>query len=118
MSVLTTDRLLPVLLIGALLLCHGALGSLHQLHDVPDPAPMKHAQHHGGNDASDDHPASANYAAVFFALLFWLVYGLLRSATGARTSLPAARAAIGAVPAKIPILPRGPTFLLLQVFRL
>lgn len=99
---------------GALLLCHGAFGWLHQVQDTPVPAHLvaKHAPH------QTDPPVASDYAAAFFALLVGLVYALLRRAAQARSALPAPRFTGRLLPATIPHLPRGPTPPLLQVFRL
>lgn len=115
-----TARLLPLLLVGALLLCHGAFGSLHQFHVAPETGLMvvEHAQSQQGHEAPDSDPqGTPDYVAAFFALLFWLVYGFLRSETHIRLAREVANATQRATLAKVSKLPRGPTPPLLQVFR-
>ncbi len=108
-----------VLLVGALLLCHGAFGWLHQVQDSPIPAHLaaKHASHQAEHGTEDGHPPMKSDCAVaFFALLFGLVYALLHRA--ARPALSAPRLTGRPLPATLTHLPRGPTPSLLQVFRL
>ena len=117
----TREKLLPLLLAGALLLCHGAFGWLHQVHEAPISAHLavEHASHQMGHGSADSHPpVASDYAAAFFALLFGLVYALLRRAGRARPAVPAPRLTGQLLPATIPHLPRSPTPSLLQVLRL
>lgn len=113
-----------MLLIVALLLCHGALGSLHQLHGSTETSltkvePAEHTQHQQGHDAPDSSPAGVtDYFAAFFALLVWLAYSLSRRESMARFVSPAASVTRRSALAEISNLPRGPTPSLLQVFRL
>lgn len=110
-----------MVLIGALLLCHGALGSLHQFHCVPeqDLVVAEHGQHHHEHGASDSNaPGLMGCVGAFFALLFWLVYGMLRRETGVRIAPPASGISGMFALAESPNLPRGSAFSLLQVFRL
>jgi hypothetical protein len=115
------ERLLSLLLVGALLLCHGALGSLHQLEccvlfEHPLTEYTSHQEEHG---AADDHTSGArDYAAALFVLLLGMIYALLRREARDRYALPAPRRS-GLLPAiKTFHLPRGPDPPLLQVFRL
>ena len=112
---------MTVLLVGALLLCHGAFGWMHQVQDAPIPAHLaaKHASHQAGHGTADGHPpVESDYAAAFFALLIGLVYALLRRAARTTPALPAPRLTGRPLPATISHLPRGHTPSLLQVFRL
>lgn len=118
---LTSVRLLALLLIGALLLCHGAFGSLHQFHGADEINLIfaEHAQHQQEHEAPDfDPPLATDYFAAFFALLFWLAYSLLRRRSVVRFAPPGASVTRRPVPAEISNLPRGPSPPLLQVFRL
>jgi hypothetical protein len=122
LSLHNRDRILAFLLVGALLLCHGAFGSLHQLQDGAlsgHPTIEQHSSHHGEHGSTDSHPVRAtDYAAAFFALLFWLVYELLRR----KVLMPQAPSAPRLIGRHSPMVvlhpPRGPTPSLLQVFRL
>jgi hypothetical protein len=104
----TRERLLPLLLVGALLLCHGAFGSLHQLN-----GPVLFEQ------PAEGHPLGAHdYAAALFTLLLGMVCMLLRREARIRGALPALRRT-GLLPtSEIFRLPHGPSPPLLQVFRL
>jgi len=125
---LTTERLSALLLIWALLLCHGVFGSLHL---VPDPAlqpslPGEHAtthlpSHAHGVAAPGEHPPShhAEYFAVLLGtflggLALWSLLENDRWSDGTSS----ARRFAGSPPATVFNLPRGPTLTLLQVFRL
>jgi ABC-type nitrate/sulfonate/bicarbonate transport system permease component len=116
----TRERLLPLLLVGALLLCHGAFGALHQL-EAPvlsgHSTVVEHTSHQEEHGTADDHPLGAHdYAAALFALLLGMVYALLRGVvwdvfpTSRRTGSPATTRTFH--------LPRGPSPPFLQVFRL
>lgn len=117
---LTVSKLLQVLLILALLLCHGALGSLHQLHCGPEQTPLvaeKHTSHHERAAPDSGLLGLMGCVGAFFALFLWLIHGLPRRETGGWTLSPATRAADRLAPALVPNLARGPTLPLLQVFR-
>jgi hypothetical protein len=118
-------RLLPVLLIAALLLCHGVLGFAHQVSCDPCGLVGSAGAHHGstagaGGNAGDEHAGGIGdtaYAAVVIAALGATILALLfayrRRRFGVFVSLPSWRL--------IPVLshhPRGPTLPSLQVFRL
>jgi hypothetical protein len=117
----TRERLLPLLLVGALLLCHGVFGPLHQLSytallehpAVERPSPQ---EEHG---PADGHPLGTHdYAAAFFALLLWLVHESLRRKARRRDTFLALRRT-GPLPTTTAFhLPRGPSPPLSQVFRL
>ncbi len=121
-------RLFSLFLVGALLLCHGALGALHQLEEQGLPqhpfghppathAPADHASHlDGGHETSGDAPAGyANYTAVLVILLLGAVCLMLR-----RISLAPPRLAPAPVRLRAfsPTRARGPSPPLLQVYRL
>jgi hypothetical protein len=115
----TRESLLPLLLAGALLLCHGAFGSLHQfkgpvLFEQPT---VEHASHQ--EEPADGHALGAHdYAAALFALLVGMVYVLLRREARIRGALPALRRT-GLLPTtEMSGLPHGPSPPLLQVFQL
>ena len=118
---------LPVLLIGVLLLCHGVLGFTHQIpHGCEAAHPLliaasadEHVAGDAGGHAVED-PACEHmftgYFAVVLALFGAAVLGLLLG--------PQKRRVTVSPPSRSPSLPafahpsRGPTFPLLQVFRL
>ena len=134
---LTSHRVLSLVLIWALLLCHGAFGALHQFggrdlqhpsnhqpapaftdsaladhtlagHDVGHPA--------GGHGIAGDEPAgSTSYAAVLVILFLLAGYLLHRGIGGPLVPVSFALTDLHP-PAFLPRRVRGPT--LLQVFRL
>ena len=117
------ERLLPLLLlllVGALLLCHGAFGPLHQLSNaaLSKHLMVGHPSHQQG--LADGHPVGApDYAASLFALLLGMVYGLLRREARVRDALSALRRTGWLPTTAVFQLPRGPDPpLFLQVFRL
>ena len=122
-------RHLSVLLIGALLFCHGVFGSLHLLCNLPQCiAGAEHAaEHHAGEvDDSHDHSAdhgishgiSAGYFAVLVSSLLGLLLGLLPKGAPLRIGLGARwPVVLRRVPA-VMRPPPTPTPLILQVFRL
>jgi hypothetical protein len=127
-------RVLPRVLIWALLLCHGAFGALHVAADpafaAAAPAALsatEHAtahhtsEHHDGTGQEErqaDHAASEYFAVLlgsfFGGLALW---GLLRNAPRRRGTSFAARRSWATRP-EVFSLPRGPTLPRLQVFRL
>ncbi len=121
----TGAKQLSVLLVGTLLLCHGAFGALHLFCYSPEcPGHAEHAAEHqaGAVGAAHEHPADHGTGAGYFAVLVFgllgLLLGLLAERAPLRISL-AARwpAALRPVPAVSHPLPT-PTPLVLQVFRL
>lgn len=120
------DRLLALLLVGAFLLCHGVLGSLH-LCSAPQ-ASASHTHEHlasaevGAGAHDDGQPAchlmgAEHYFAVLLVAFLGLVFGLLggnRSWGGAFAFRLLGRRFRPTVLR----LPRGPTAPLIQVFRL
>jgi hypothetical protein len=119
----TRERLLPLLLVGALLLCDGAFGSLHQLEGpllADHLTVVEHTSQQEEHGAADDHllGGAHDYAAALFALLLGMVYALLRRETRSGGAFPAPRRT-GSPPATtIFHLPRGSSPPLSQVFRL
>jgi hypothetical protein len=120
------EKILPLLLVGALFLCHGVFGPLHLL--CASPECVEGAAHPAGHHSAAGtmghahenpvgHATSADYFAVVAGLLGLLV-GLLR--TGTRTKeRPGSRRAIRSFrenPVFRPV--RAPTSRVLQVFRL
>jgi hypothetical protein len=125
--------LLAVLLVGALLLCHGAYGALHQFHRtsgtalLPAADQSSHASHDHTHGAADGkHPGAAGegclgcvpYAATLLLISLGAILRLLyggRMRTKVFASLP-----MRFFPSLLVLHPaRGPTLpALLQVFRL
>jgi hypothetical protein len=118
----TRERLLPLLLVGALLLCHGVFGSLHQLKGpvLSDHlTEVEHTSLHEEHGSTGGHPLGAHdYAAALFALLLGMVYTLLHLETRARDAFPALRRTGSLPTTRIFHLPCGPSPPLSQVFRL
>jgi hypothetical protein len=120
------EKVLPLLLVGALFLCHGVFGPLHLL--CASPECVEGAAHPAGHHSAAGtmghahenpvgHATSADYFAVVAGLLVLLV-GLLR--TGTRTKeRPCSRRAISSLRQHRVFRPaRAPTSRVLQVFRL
>lgn len=130
---LINDRILPRVLIWALLLCHGVFGALHVATDptLTDAAPAvlfagehttaHHASsHHGGSGHGDhqlDHAATGYFAVLLSTFAALALWSLLRRAPRRDETYSVARRSVGAHPAGF-ALPRGPTLPSLQVFRL
>jgi len=124
---LPSARQLSVLLVGTLLLCHGAFGALHLYCYSPEcVGDAEHASEHqtatgavdSAHEHSADHGTSAEYFAVLAFGLLGLLLGLLAKRAPLRISL-AARwpAVLRPVPA-VSHPPPTPTPRVLQVFRL
>lgn len=132
------NRIVALLLVGALLLCHGALGALHLVHG-PQPPPVGdrvadegHAggTGHGKKDPGEHpphrpghHGPGAGYSAVLLgglsgALLGGLALSLLLSGGRSVGALPALGYSAKAFSSRVIVLARGPTLPALQVFRL
>ena len=118
-------RQLSVLLIGTLLLCHGAFGALHLFCYSPEcVGDAEHAAEHqagavgGAHEHSANHGTSAGYFAVLVFGLLGLLVGVLPKRAPLRISLaarwPAALRPVRAVFHP----PPTPTPRVLQVFRL
>lgn len=111
----TGDRLLALLLIWSLLLCHGIFGSLHELSNlaIPEHLAAEEQGEHGHLQAG-----AHDYAAALLALLIGAVYWFLRLAARSRNSSPPPRHVLPFPTTRTFHLPcaKGPP--LLQVFRL
>ena len=123
-------RPLSLLLIGTLLLCHGAFGALHLVCTAPDCAgdvehPAGHpAEHHAAAGAGHvhEHPAGHATSTEYFAILalgfLGLLLGLLPKSAPLRIGLDARwPVVVRRVPAVLRP-PPTPTPLTLRVFRL
>jgi hypothetical protein len=122
-----------LLLAVALLLCHGALGAHHQVHQTPTadlhlhaPGQPPHENHGGSSAAGTEVPAKGHegdcagcvaYSAVLLVVTLGVLQGLLRGAHVWRSIATSMPSPIGFAP---PVLhaARGPTLPVLQVFRL
>ena len=121
----TSDRLLALLAIWALLLCHGVFGALHL---TPDPVlqPNPHGEHamtHHPSGAPGERPAPHHTDAEYFAVLLGTSLGglalwLLLLNDRRRDRFFSALHFAGSPQATFSNLPRGPTLSLLQVLRL
>jgi hypothetical protein len=125
-------RHLSVLLVGTLLLCHGAFGALHLFCNSPEClSDARHAAEHraeigGAVGDAHEHPAEHGVghgaSAAYFAVLDFGLLGLLLGLLSRRAPLRISRAArwpvaLGPVPA-VSHPPSTPTPRFLQVFRL
>ena len=122
-------RHLSVLLIGALIFCHGVFGSLHLLcylpqciggaeHAAKHQAGEVHDSHGHSADHGISHGISAGYFAVLVSSLLGLILGLLPKGALLRIGLGARwPVVLRRVPA-VMRPPPAPTPLILQVFRL
>lgn len=116
-----SGRLFVLLIVVALLFCHGAFGYAHQL--PPTDAHAAHgAQMESGHQPGPDQGAGQTHPGVaYFATLLALFFGtflLLCGRVMASTRLLAPVTEHRGCWAKIPFPPRGPTLPSLQVFRL
>ena len=126
-------RFLPLLLAGALLLCHGLFGALHLAPDPPTYSSLAggHGVGHGVGHAAEGHdgaghgeqPAQHDPDVGYFAVLLVSLLGavalrLLRHVPRRAGTLLAPRNSAGYLPHKLLARSRGPTPPLLQVFRL
>ncbi len=110
-----------VLVVVALLFCHGAFGYAHQL--PPADAHTAHVAHaSGGQQPGVDQSASGlHVGGAYFATLLLLLFGtslLLGGGVSVGAKLPAPTLRMGGHEARGLPPPRGPTLPLLQVFRL
>jgi hypothetical protein len=122
----TRERLLPLLLVGALLLCHGVFGALHLVCNPPVCAGAieNTAEHHPAARAeagAHEHPAGHETDPEYFAVvasLLGLLLSLVPKGTPSRVRLgmrgPSALRWASAVVQP----PLAPTLPVLQVFRL
>jgi hypothetical protein len=124
------EKILPLLLVGALFLCHGVFGPLHLV--CASPECVDGAGHPAGQPAghhsaaatmghTHEHPVSHATSADYFAVvagLLGLLMGLLSTGTWLKTR-PGSRRAPTALRASAVFRPvRAPTSRVLQVFRL
>ncbi len=123
-------RLLALLLLAAVLVCHGFFGASHQIHQTSnaDTLPVAgHASHAGMQEADEGRFTGVShsdlgldamaYAAVLLALSLGALLWLLGSAR-ARIAILVRPPAGGRFPRLVPHPARGPTPAVLQVFRL
>lgn len=122
----TREKITPLLLAGALLLCHGVFGALHLLCSSPGCSDgVRHAaEHHSAvgtagdtHEQSADHATNTEYFAVVAGLLGLLV-SLLSKGMWLEIWLGLRRAAVLLWAAAVFRPPREPTSPVLQVFRL
>ena len=116
-----SGRLSVLLVVVALIFCHGAFGYAHQL--PPADVQAAHvAQMGGGHQPGPDQSTDEMHSGgAYFATLLALFFGtalLLGGGIPAPTRLPAPVAEHRGRWAKILLPPRGPTLPSLQVFRL
>ncbi len=115
-----------MLLVGTLLLCHGAFGALHLVCYAPQCAgDAEHSAEHqaaaGGEGDSHEHSAghgtSTGYFAVLAVGLLGLLLGLVRNGAPLRIRLEARRPAVLHLVPTVFRPPPTPTPPTLQVFR-
>ena len=118
------EKILPLLLVGTLFLCHGVFGPLHLVCASPecvDDAGHPAGHHSAAGTMGHEHPVghatSADYFAVAAGLLGLLV-GLLSTGTWAETRLGSRRASTPLRASAVFRPARAPTSRVLQVFRL
>lgn len=121
----------PVLLIVAVLLCHGILGFAHQVScDACGPTEVSGVHHgstagmsetgsgHTGNDDASDGMEALSYAAVVLAAIGTALLALLLGVRKWRETSAPRSIFSPHYPPFITRLPRGPTLPSLQVLRL
>jgi hypothetical protein len=125
---LTRKKFLPLLLVGALLLCHGVFGALHLVCYLPECAgDAEHAAEHqaaaGAVDDAHEHPPDHGTSTEYFAVV--LIFGFLGLLLGLLPKGTSFRIRLGmrwpVVLRRVPAVlrpPPTPTPLTLQVFRL
>lgn len=122
------NRFLSLLLVAALLVCHGAFGALHQLpgHGLQGgehssamaqgAGPEEHPSHHGEGEPP---PGGSTYAAVIFVVLLGAALALRLGGFRLQVAHLVRWQAGRRFPTAVALyLPRGPTAPVLQVFRL
>ena len=120
------EKILPLLLVGALFLCHGVFGPLHLVCASPECVdgaghPAGHHSAAGTMSQTHEHPVSHATSADYFAVvagLVGLLLGLLSTGTWAETRLESRRAPTFLREHPVFRPPRAPTSSVLQVFRL
>jgi hypothetical protein len=123
--------LLALLLAGALLVCHGALGASHQVQEICGATaamlPGEHASHahpdHAGQEGHNPGQAEGcldcvAYAAVLVAIPLGALLWLLDSAQASWIGVPASSLAVRRFARLVPHPARCPTRTVLQAFRL
>jgi hypothetical protein len=120
------EKILPLLLVGALFLCHGVFGPLHLVCASPECVdgaghPAGHHSAAGTMGHTHEHPVSHATSAEYFAVvvgLLGLLVGLLGKGTWQKARLGSRRTptALRASAVFRPV--RAPTSRVLQVFRL
>jgi hypothetical protein len=124
------EKILPLLLVGALFLCHGVFGPLHLV--CASPECVDGAGHPAGQPAghhsaaatmghTHEHPVSHATSADYFAVvagLLGLLVGLLSTGTWTKTRLESRRAPTSLREDPVFRPARAPTSRVLQVFRL
>jgi hypothetical protein len=113
---------MALLLLVALLFCHGFMGAFHQLPDPPEHSRVmgehsSHAPAGGSGGHSGLHLGHSDYAAVLISILFGAIIGLLSGVRMWR-GLTAPQFPERTFPPLILHPARGPTAPLIQVFRL
>jgi hypothetical protein len=118
-------RLLALLLVGTLLLCHGVFGVLHlcSAHAVPTHQTHEHLSFADEMVVGHEHPSchltGAEYFAVLLTTFLGLALGLLLKGVRMWGRISAFRVSQCCLPPLVSHPPRGPTTLpVLQVFRL
>lgn len=121
---LSRRELLAILLVGALLLCYGAYGTLHKISDIDLPI-VNHSssmeqgamgEHSGGHQGG--HLGGSECAAALLVVFLGAAIGFLARGTWARRRFAASSFPEVRLPLVVLHPPRGPTASLLQVFRL
>ncbi len=122
---LTRAKVLALLLVGALLLCHGIYGVVHlcSASSVSVPEGHEHSSlAQSGMVTHEDHPSchleGTEYFAVLFAAFLGLVLGLLLEGARPYGKVATSFALDLRLCPYVPYSPRGPTLTILQVFRL
>ena len=120
------EKILPLLLVGALFLCHGVFGPLHLVCNSPECVdgaghPSGHHSAAGTMGHAHEHPAGHATGTDYFAVgagLLGLLVGLLSTGTWTKTRLGSCRAASSLWAPAVYRPARAPTSRVLQVFRL
>src|SRR5215213_9951687 len=124
------EKILPLLLVGALFLCHGVFGPLHLVCSSPECVdgaghPSGHHSAAGtmghAHEPPAGHPAGHATGTDYFAVvagLLGLLVGLLSTGTWTKARLGSRRAASSLWAPAVYRPARAPTTRVLQVFRL
>ncbi len=124
----STGRLLALVLVGTILVCHGVFGALHLCSSHEGHIHQEHGHPHGhppvekGMAAHDEppscHVSGADYYAVLLTAFLGLVLGLLLKGTRSWIGIVAPLVVGRRFMPVVLYPPRGSTLLVLQVFRL